>query len=142
MSVEFCDTNVIVYAYDHSAGEKHTQARLLLDRLWDNRIGALSVQILQEVYVTLTRKLRQPYAPSDAHQIIADLATWKSVVEPTAHDVLEAINRSTRWNIAFWDAMVLVAARRTGTSIVWSEDLNSSQSYDGIIVQNPFRPSG
>lgn len=46
MSVEFCDTNVIVYAYDHSAGDKHTQARLLLDRLWEQRIRALSIQIL------------------------------------------------------------------------------------------------
>ncbi len=64
------------------------------------------------------------------------------MVEPTAHDVLDAIDSSARWDIAFWDALVLVAARRTGTAIVWSEDLNDGQRYDGIVVQNPFRPSG
>ncbi|MGH2457650.1 MAG: PIN domain-containing protein [Chloroflexota bacterium] len=138
MSVEFCDTNVIVYAYDRSAGAKHTQARLLMDRLWESQTGALSVQIMQEAYVTLTRKLQPPYSMVDARQIIADLATWRSVVEPTRQDVLDAIDGGVRWGISYWDALALTAARRAGAAVVWSEDLNAGQSYDGIAVRSPF----
>lgn len=71
MSVEFCDTNVVLYAYDTSAGVKHDRARLLLERLWSERIGVVSVQMLQELCLTLTRKLhglstRRPPALSSA----------------------------------------------------------------------------
>lgn len=138
MSVEFCDTNVIVYAYDRSAGVKHSRARLLLDRLWTSQVGALSVQIMQDAYVTLTRKLDPPYSATDARQIVADLATWRSVVESTREDVLDAIDGSERWGISFWDAMVLIAAQRAEATVVSSGHLNDGQSYDGVIVRNPF----
>lgn len=137
-SVEFCDTNVVVYAYDSSAAAKHRQAQDLLNRLWVARTGALSLQVLQEAYVTLTRKLRPTYAPADARTIISDLSTWRSVVEPTRRDVLDAAERSELWSISFWDALILVAARRAGASILWSEDLSDGQTYDGVVVQNPF----
>ena len=138
MSVEFCDTNVIVYAYDRSAGTKHARARELMDRLWKDRVGALSVQILQEAYVTLTRKLYPPYSRVEARQVIADLGTWRAVIEPTRQDVLDAIDSGGRWGISYWDAMVLTAAQRAGAALIWSEDLNADQSYDGVIVRNPF----
>jgi predicted nucleic acid-binding protein len=140
-SVEFCDTNVVVYAYDSSAAAKYQEAQRLLNRLWVGRSGALSLQVLQEVYVNLTRKLRPAYSPTDARAIISDLATWRSVVEPTRRDVIEAAEQSQIWGISFWDAMILVAARRAGALIVWSEDLSDGQSYDGIVVRNPFARS-
>ena len=51
------DTNVLIYAHDRSAGSKHDQARLLLRGLWENRTGCLSIQVLQEFYVNVTRKV-------------------------------------------------------------------------------------
>lgn len=138
MSVEFCDTNVIIYAYDQSAGEKYGQARDLLDRIWASRVGALSLQVLQESYVSLTRKLRPAYTPTEARSIVADLATWPSVIEPTRLDVLGAIDRSLSWQVSFWDALILTAAKRARASVVWSEDLNDGQSYDDVLVRNPF----
>jgi predicted nucleic acid-binding protein len=60
MSAEFCDTNIIVYAYDSTAGVKHDRAQALLERLWLEGVGALSVQVLQELFVTLTRKVVRP----------------------------------------------------------------------------------
>ena len=140
-SVEFCDANVVVYAYDSSAAAKHQEAQNLLNRLWVSRSGALSLQVLQEVYVNLTRKLRPAYSPTDARAIIGDLATWRSVVEPTRRDVIDAAEQSELWGISFWDAMILVAARRAGASIMWSEDLSDGQSYDGVVVRNPFARS-
>src|SRR5438045_25536 len=111
-SVEFCDTNIVVYAYDSSAAAKHQAAQTLLNRLWVERSGALSLQVLQESYVNLTRKLCPAYSPTDTRTIVGDLATWRSVIEPNRQDVLDAAERSERWGVSFWDATILVAARR------------------------------
>ena len=99
----------------------------------------VSVQVLQELYVTLTRKAAPPLAPADARAVVQDLATWR-VVEPSRRDVLEAIDGAQRWRTSFWDAMILTAAIKAGAAVVWSEDLNDGQSYDGTTVRNPFRP--
>ena len=137
MSVEFCDTNVVVYAYDTSAGSKHDQARQLLERLWLDGVGAVSVQVLQELFVTLTRKIPQPLSTPNARAIIADLTTWH-VVTPTPSDVLAAIDGTVSWKLSFWNAMILVAARRCGAVVVWSEDLNSGQMFDTMTLRSPF----
>ncbi len=136
--LEFCDTNVLVYAYDVSAGEKRELAKRLLDRLWSTRSGLLSVQVLQELYVTLTRKLPISLSHQEAGQLVADLSTWR-VVEPTREDVLEAIDSSARWGISFWDSMLLTAARKGGATLVWSEDFQDGEDYGGLVVTNPFR---
>jgi predicted nucleic acid-binding protein len=137
MSAEFCDTNVIVYAYDTTAGVKHDQARVLLERMWLNGVGVVSVQVLQELFVTLTRKVARPLAPAGARAIVADLATW-NLVQPTAPDVLEAIDATIRWKTSFWDAMILTAAQRAGATVLWSEDFSDGQQFDAVTVRNPF----
>lgn len=135
---EFCDANIVVYAYDVGADAKHDAARRLLHRLTEARTGVVSIQVLQEFFVTITRKVRQPLAARDARAVVADLAIWQ-VVAPVHSDVLAAIDRSLLWRVSFWDAMVLTAAIKAGASVLWSEDLNHGQSYDGTIVRNPFR---
>ena len=71
--LEFVDTNILVYAHDRSAGKKHEAARELVKRLWETRQGCLSVQVLQEFYVTVTRKVAQPIKPEEAAELIRDL---------------------------------------------------------------------
>jgi predicted nucleic acid-binding protein len=137
-SAEFCDTNVLVYAHDLTAGAKREQARGLVRRLDADAVGALSVQVLQEFYVGVTRKVRNPVPPQVARRIVEGLITWQ-VVHPRAQDVLEAIDGSVRWQVSFWDAMLLVAANKAGASVLWSEDLNDGQTYGGVTVRNPFR---
>ena len=137
MSVEFCDTDVVVYAYDTTAGAKHLHARQLLERLWIDGVGAASIQVLQELFVTLTRKIPRPADTTTARGITSDLATWR-IVRPTEVDVLAAIDATVRWKISFWDAMILTAAQGTGASVVWSEDLGANQTFDGVTVRNPF----
>jgi predicted nucleic acid-binding protein len=138
MSVEFCDTNILVYAYDTSAGGKRDRAKQLLERLWDSENGAVSIQILQELFVSLTRKVVRPLSRNDARTIVADMATWQVVI-PTVDDVLAAIDGTARWKISFWDAMVLVTASRADATVLWSEDLSDGQTYDGVVARNPFR---
>jgi len=138
MSAEFCDTNLLVYAYDRSAGIKGAMARQLLAQLWVSGAGALSIQVLQELFVTLTRKSTPRLLPAVVRGIVADLAAWQ-VIEPNSRDVLDAIDAATRWQVSFWDAMLLTTARKAQAGILWSEDLNDGQDYDGVVVRNPFR---
>jgi predicted nucleic acid-binding protein len=134
---QFVDTNVLVYAHDRSAGAKHTRARALLAELWDSQAGCLSIQVLQEFYVNITRKVARPLDPMEARQIVADLGHWR-VHLPTVTDVLDAITLQQRHGLSFWDAMIVTSAIRLGCAIVWSEDLNAGQDYAGARVVNPF----
>jgi predicted nucleic acid-binding protein len=134
---QFVDTNVLVYAHDLSAGEKHTRARDLVRELWQSGEGCLSVQVLQEFYVSITRKVARPLAPDVAARIIGDLAAWR-VHCPGVEDVLDAIRLQGRYQISFWDAMILVSAIQLGCQSIWSEDLNVGQVYDTVRVLNPI----
>ncbi len=137
MPVEFVDTNILVYAYDHTAGPKHESARGIMDRLWDNGEGVLSTQVLQEFYVAVTRKIPQPIASRRAREIIADLGTW-TVATLEVPEILSASEISDRYRVNFWDGLILAAAQKEDAEILWSEDLNDGQNYGGVVVRNPF----
>ncbi|MBI4334073.1 MAG: hypothetical protein HY673_22650 [Chloroflexi bacterium] len=95
------------------------------------------VNLGQEFFATLTRKASPPVPAPVARQIIEDLATWR-VYEPGRMDLFAAIDASIERGISFWDAMILVAARRSGARVVWSEDFGDGQEYGGVVVRNPF----
>lgn len=135
--LEFLDTNVLVYAHDASAGDKHLRAVELIEAVTATGTGALSVQVLQEFFVTVTRKLPRPLSARLAAAIIADLGTWVTHV-PDVGDVLAAIDLQERLQLSFWDAMVLWSASRLGCSVLWSEDLTSGRTYNGVEVRSPF----
>lgn len=134
---EFVDANVLVCAFDTSAGAKRKAAVQLLARLWNTGTGCLSVQVLQEFFVTVTRKVAQPLSIDDAAERVRELATWK-VFAPTADDVLAAIALHKQAKISFWDAMVVEAAAQTGCDALWTEDLSDGQLVRGVRVRNPF----
>ncbi|HUX67701.1 MAG TPA: PIN domain-containing protein, partial [Terriglobales bacterium] len=121
------------------AAGKQRAARALLERLWDSGAGCLSVQVLQEFYVTTTRKLPRPLAIEEAAERVREFALWRTFT-PTAGDVLEAIALQQQAKINFWDAMIVHAAAELGCSTLWSEDLNASQVLRGVVVRNPFAP--
>lgn len=137
----FVDTNVLVYAHDETAGRKRKVARELISGLWASRGGCVSVQVLQELYVNVTRKVPKPLATRDAATLIEDLSVW-TVHSPGPRDVLSAIELQGRESVSFWDAMILTSARSLGCAVLYSEDLNPGQSYDGVRVVNPFDRDG
>jgi predicted nucleic acid-binding protein len=139
-SLVFVDTNILVYAYDRSAGEKHRIARQIVEHLWENESGCLSLQILQEMYVTLTRKIPSPLDLLAARQIVADLAQWKLHI-PDAQDLLQAIDLQQAQQLSFWEAMVLHSAARSGCAQLLSEDLNPGQKVGSVQISNPFSDS-
>ncbi|MEW6171612.1 MAG: PIN domain-containing protein [Bacillota bacterium] len=134
---QFVDTNILVYAHDISAAEKHTIAKTLVSEIWRSGNGCLSVQVLQEFYVTVTQKVRKPLSPENASRIIADLSFWH-VHAPDATDVLRGIEIQQRYKISFWDAMIIRSAKVLGGAIIWSEDLPPGQFYEDVRVVNPF----
>ena len=138
MSGEFLDSNILVYAQDKSAGEKRDIAVNLVLRLLEEGRGLLSVQVLMEFFVNVTRKIPKPIPADEAAEIIRDFATWKTY-SPGTQDVLEAIRIAKENQINFWDASIVRAAAAQAAKVIWSEDLNHRQVYEGVTVKNPFR---
>ena len=134
----FLDTNILVYAYDRSAGGKHSLAAQLVEACWENENGCLSIQVLQEYYVTVTRKIAAPLDAQTARQIVADLGQWRLHV-PEADDLLQAIDLQQNYQLAFWDAQVIQSAASLGCKLLLSEDLNHGQRYGEVQVINPFK---
>ncbi len=131
----FLDTNILVYAYDVDAGEKRAIALGLVERGWlDRGSSAVSVQVLQELYVNLLRKGR---THDEAAVILEDLSLWP-VVENTLPMLRTALEVKERWQTSLWDALIIAAAREAGATILISEDLNHGQDYGGVRIQNPF----
>lgn len=134
----FLDTNILVYAFDNSAGVKHSKALSIMRNLWDLNLGVVSTQVLQEFYVNVTRKLSPPLDPEIAINTIKDLLTWKPVVINGAL-ILEAIELHSRHKYSFWDSLIITAAIAGGAKTILSEDLADSQTIQGITIKNPFR---
>lgn len=134
--LEFVDTNIVLYAFDNTS-RKQGQAQSLLSALWGANSGCLSIQVLQESYVNLSRKLG--LSPAEALEVLRSFSAWR-VFSPTAEDVFEAVLLQQASRISFWDAMIVLAASRLGCATLWSEDLNAGQTMLGVTVRNPFDP--
>lgn len=138
MSLTFVDTTILLYAYDRSAGARHEQAATLVGDLGAARLGALSVQVLQEFYVNATRKIAEPLSHAVALGRLRILSRWSMHV-PQAHDVIAAAELAEAAQLSFWDAMIVHSASVLGCGTVWSEDLNDGQRIAGVTVHNPFK---
>ena len=133
----FLDTNIIIYAYDVSAGEKHEIAREVMVNLWDTESGVVSTQVLQEFFVSVTRKIPKPLDVKSAKDIINDLLKW-DVVLNDGDCILDAIDIHLRYKYSFWDSMIIRAAIKGAVSLILSEDLSDGQIINGIEIKNPF----
>ena len=134
----FVDTNVLVYAYDADAGEKHDTARARLESLWEDESGCISSQVLQEFYVTVTRKLSKPLRRQAARDVVAAYAAWP-MHRPNVDDIVSASELEESHELSFWDALIVVSALRSGARQLLTEDLQDGQHLDGLLVVNPFR---
>jgi len=136
----FVDTNILMYAHDTSAGPKHERARAVVEELWRDRTGVVSTQVLQELSVNLRRKAGRPLDTKATREIVVDYLTWRVVVNG-GDSILEALDLEARYQISFWDALVLQAAQTSGAGILYSEDLSHGQTYGSVRVINPLRAS-
>jgi predicted nucleic acid-binding protein len=134
---DFLDSNVILYAYDRSAGDRHERAAELVSSLGRRRRGAVSVQVLQEFFVNATRKIEEPLPVRSARERVLVLGHWRTH-SPRAADVAAAIDIHEKYGISFWDAMIVRSAAALGCLRIWSEDFNDGQLYERVQVRNPF----
>ena len=135
---EFVDTNILIYSYDQSSQVKRQKARQIMERLWQEQSGCLSVQVMQEFLVTVTQKVPVPLGVEEAEEILEDLSKW-DYHAPDAEDILEAIKIQKRYQISFWDANIINSALKSGCQVIWSEDLSCGQLYHGVEVRDPFK---
>src|ERR1700738_1206568 len=132
----FIDTNVLIYAHDTDAAAKHQIAKSVLRDLWSERAGVLSVQVLQEFYVNVTRKIASPLSKDLARLVVNNYAIW--CMETTPNELSAAFRIEDESRIGFWDAMIISAAAKSRARRILSEDLNAGQRIAGIFVENPF----
>ena len=139
MTVEFVDTNVLVYAPNRRDERRHSVARDLLTRLTEDGTGAVSIQVLQEWVNVVTRRVPVPLAVDEAARVIQDFdsAGWR-IISPQVGDVIEALAMMPRWQLSWWDSLIVIAAQVAGASVLWTEDLNHGQKFGSVTIQNPF----
>lgn len=133
------DTNVVVYAYDRSEPDKQRQALEVLDILATNQRGALSVQVLSETFVTLTRKIPAPLRAQEAYQRLQNYHQAWTVLDLTGLVALEAARGVVDHQLNFWDALIWATAKLNQIDLVLSEDFSDGQVVEGVRFQNPFR---
>lgn len=134
----FVDTNVIVYAYDKDAGEKHRVAAEIMKELWRSGLGTISTQILQEFFATLTKKISKPMEISVVRETIRRLSRW-DVLLIDVDIVLRATELQERYKYSFWDSLIIAAAIAGGARTILSEDLADGQTIQGLTIKNPFK---
>lgn len=132
----FVDTNVLIYAHDRDAGKKHETAKDVLRELWSEREGVLSMQVLQEFYVNVTRKIASPLPKATARAIVESYRSW--CVQTTVDEMATAFRIEDEAQLSFWDALVVASATKSGAVRLVSEGLNAGQTILGVRVENPF----
>jgi predicted nucleic acid-binding protein len=132
----FFDTNVLIYADDKADPAKQKRAFNLVAEHRRTRTGVVSLQVLQEYFVTVTRKLHvDPRVARRKVELIAEF----DVAAPEVADILAAIDLHRLHGFSFWDALVIRAAKQTGCSILYSEDMQAMREIDGVQIVNPFQ---
>ncbi len=131
----FIDTNILVYAHDLDAGAKHAKAAALVRGFWEQRESpVVSVQVLQEMHVNL---VRLGATVDESVDTTTHYLSWR-VMENTRALLRKGWEAQQRWQLSFWDALIVAAAMQAGVSTLWSEDLNADQDFDGVTVVNPL----
>ena len=134
----FVDTNILVYFRDASESDKQRIAKNWLSALcWKSRTGRLSYQVLNEYYVTVTRKRRPGLNPQEARADVRSLYAWNPIaIDRQAMETAWAIQ--DRYRFSWWDALIFSAAQKSGCDYLLSEDMQHEQDVNGIVVLNPF----
>jgi predicted nucleic acid-binding protein len=133
----FVDTNVLVHAFDKSRSPKKRVAQRLISELLEEDRLRVSTQVLQELFVTLTRKVSQPCSSAEALAVLEDLTAWPLMAVDYAA-IRAAVGLASQAKLSFCNALVVVAAARTGAAVLYTEDMNDGQEILGVRVSNPF----
>lgn len=132
----FFDTNILLYMHSSADPAKQEQARALFQRYNEAGRIVLSTQVVHEFYSVGLRKL--VLSREQAKQIVTDLLEFPLVLLGPSH-MMKAIENEERYQISFWDALILAGAEFGGAEVLFTEDLNDGQQYGPVLVRNPFK---
>jgi predicted nucleic acid-binding protein len=133
----FVDTNILVYARDESESEKQPQARAWLEFLWKTHQGRVSMQVVQEYYQVMARRLRPGLQRAIAQEDIRDLMIWRPILIDR-QVVEQAWVAEDHFQLSWWDALIVGAARQLGCRYLLTEDLQDGRDLNGLTVVDPF----
>jgi predicted nucleic acid-binding protein len=132
----FFDTNLLLYMYSGADARKQLQAKTVFQRHARSGQILVSTQVVQEFYAAGSRKLDMP--ARELREVVAALLDLPLVVVGPAQ-IISAIQTEGRYQISFWDALIVAAAESGGAEVLYTEDLNDGQQYGAVTVRNPFR---
>jgi predicted nucleic acid-binding protein len=135
------DTNVLVYAYDPSDGDKRKRSIEVLESLGTRQMGSLSAQILGKFFVTVTRKIPSPMTEAEAERSVTNYARSWVVYDLTKSIVLEAMRGLQRHRLSYWDSLIWATAKLNNVPNILSEDFNDGALLEGVRFLNPFTAS-
>ena len=136
----FVDTNILLYAASQ-ADDEQEKARLALDLLNSGDL-ALSVQVLQEFYVQATRPGRPDAMSHEQASLLVESFLRFPVQDVTVAVMKAALQTKDRFQISYWDAAIIEAARALGCPTILTEDLGHGRDFSGVVIENPFRVIG
>lgn len=137
MSTVFVDTNVLLYCFDDRDPAKRDRARQWISACWLRRCGRISMQVLNEFYSNARRKFPSAISAGDARAEVRRYQSWR----PWAidHQTVEAAWAvESRFDLNYWDALIIASAQQQGCAVVLSEDLQHEQQIDGVQILSPF----
>jgi predicted nucleic acid-binding protein len=133
----FVDTNIFVYARQATEPRKQPLASQWIERLWRDQLGRTSIQVLNELYVTLTRKVKPPLSPDLAWDHVSTLLAWDP--QPLNAELLTRSREVARRHaLSWWDSLIVSAAQIQNCAVLLTEDLQDQAVYGGVMVRNPF----
>ena len=133
----FVDTNILVYARDRAAGAKQVRAEALMRKLWETRQGRVSIQVLNEYFVTVTQKLKPGMTRDDAWADVAAMQAWAPVsMDWKLLEVARSLQQQHA--LSWWDTLIVAAAQIAGCDVLYSEDFADGAVLGGVRVVNPL----
>ena len=133
----FVDTNILVYARDSSEPDKQPEAKQLMAYLWANESGRISVQVMNEYYVTVTQKLKPGLSKEEARSDLRALALWQPL-EMSKTLIESSWDIQDRYGYSWWDTLIISSALFFDCRYLLSEDMQHEQEIGSLTIINPF----
>ena len=133
----FVDTNVLLYCFDARDAVKRAGAQTWVSHCWQSRCGRISTQVLNEFYSNARRKFTSAISAGDARAEVRRYQQWQPwAIDHATVETAWAIE--SRFDLNYWDALIVASAQQQGCGHLLSEDLQHDQQIDGVRIVNPF----
>ena len=137
MHAVFVDSNILIYSQDATDSHKQAQAKDWLEHLWQTRSGRISYQVLREVYLNLTRKVPHPLPAPRVRALVRLFLPWNP--RPENGEFFEvAWDIETRFQLSWWDSMIVAAAHLSECRFLLTEDLQNRMQFNDLTIIDPF----